>query len=45
MNSNGHEIDFANTSAVDINGQTFIGGTTGHPMEPFQARFYVNMRW
>ena len=45
MNSNGHEIDFANTDAVDINGQNYIGGTTGHPMQPFQARFYCNMRW
>jgi hypothetical protein len=45
FNSNGHEIDFANTDGVTINGQTFVGGTTGHPMEPFQARFYFTLKY
>jgi hypothetical protein len=45
LNSPGHEIDFANTGGVTINGQNFVGGTTGHPLQPFQARFYCTWKF
>jgi hypothetical protein len=45
FNSNTHEIDFANTEGVTVNGQNFVGGTTFHPAQPFQARFYLTLRW
>jgi hypothetical protein len=44
LNSNGNEIDFANTGTT-INGQNFVGGTTGHPMHPFEARFYCTLKY
>jgi hypothetical protein len=43
FNSNGHEIDFANDVAV--NGVTFPGADTFHPLQPFQARFYFNLKF
>ena len=46
FNSNGHEIDFANVPpGVTINGAELLGDTTGHPMQPFEARFYLTLRW
>jgi TonB-dependent Receptor Plug Domain len=46
FNSNDHEIDFANVDpGATINGVNYTGGTTGHPMQPFQARFYFNLKW
>ena len=33
--------------AVDtaVNGTPFLGGTTSHPLEPFQARFYLTLKF
>jgi hypothetical protein len=43
FNSNGTDAAFAVDTAV--NGIPFLGGTTSHPLEPFQARFYLNYKW
>jgi hypothetical protein len=47
FNSNGHEIDFANPppTGITFNNVNYVGGTTFHPMQPLQARFYVTLRW
>ncbi|OAI51018.1 hypothetical protein AYO44_17355 [Planctomycetaceae bacterium SCGC AG-212-F19] len=42
FNNNGHDAAFAVDTAV--NGVQF-GGITSHPLEPFQARFYLNYKW
>jgi hypothetical protein len=28
-----------------VNGIPFLGGTTSHPLEPFQARFYFTLKF
>lgn len=44
FDSNGHEIDFANPGSA-VAGQVFAGGTSFHPLQPFQARFYFNLKF
>jgi hypothetical protein len=43
FNSNGHEIDFANDVAV--NGTVFPNAVTFHPLQPFQARYYLTLKF
>jgi hypothetical protein len=43
FNNNGHDAQFAVDTAV--NGVPFLGGTTSHPLEPFQARFWLNYKF
>jgi hypothetical protein len=43
FNNNGHDAAFAVDTAV--NGVAFLGGTTSHPLEPFQARFYFTLHY
>jgi len=43
FNSNGHDNDFAGDSAT--NGVEFPNSDSFHALQPFQARFYVTLRW
>jgi hypothetical protein len=43
FNNNGHDAAFGVDTAV--NGVEFLGGTTSHPLEPFQARFYLTLKY
>ena len=43
FNNNGHDAAFAVDTAV--NGVEFLDGTTSHPLEPFQARFYLTLKY
>jgi TonB-dependent Receptor Plug Domain len=43
FNSNGHDNDFEGDSAE--NGVQFPNSDSFHALQPFQARFYVTLRW